>query len=150
MISIKATANPALRGLLPPLLGKQTWLLTLQNGLGNEEFVSTTFDTDRILGGVCYVAVNRIEPAAVRHFGAGTITLGDTARPARPVVQQIAAGLERCRIPCRLSEDLNSARYVGKNSCGISPLTALASRRGRCPSRKLLLHQNSGERRSKS
>ena len=111
VITLKATANPALRGLLPPLLGKETWLLTLQNGLGNEAFLSTAFNADRVLGGVCYVAVNRIEPAVVRHFGAGTIALGDTARPARPVVQEIAVAFERCRIPCRLSEDLNSARW---------------------------------------
>lgn len=111
IISIKATGNEALREILPPLRGKETWLLTLQNGLGNEEFLSATFNTDRVLGGLCYVGVNRIEPGVVRHLGYGTITLGDTARVARPVVREIAAALEHCEIPCRLSDDLNSARW---------------------------------------
>ena len=111
VISIKATANQVLGELLPPLLGKETWLLTLQNGLGNEEVLSATFNTDRVLGGVCYVAASRFQQAVVRHFGGGTIALGDTARPARRVVQEIAAAFERCRILCQQSEDLNSARW---------------------------------------
>jgi 2-dehydropantoate 2-reductase len=111
VISIKTTGNQALREILPPLLGKETWLLTLQNGLGNEEYLSTTFNTDRVLGGVCYVAVSRIEPAVVRHLGYGTITLGDTARVARPLVRKIAADFEHCGIPCQFSDDLNSARW---------------------------------------
>jgi 2-dehydropantoate 2-reductase len=111
VISVKATANRALEGLLPPLLGKETWLLTLQNGLGNEEFLSATFNTDRVLGGLCFVAVSRIEPAVVRHFGAGTITLGDTARTARPVLPEIAPVFQCCGIPCEISKDLNSAHW---------------------------------------
>jgi 2-dehydropantoate 2-reductase len=111
LISIKTTGNQALREILPPLLGKETWLLTLQNGLGNEEFLSATFNTDRVLGGLCYVGVNRIEPGVIRHLGYGTITLGDTARAVRPVVREIAADFERCTIPCQFSKDLNSARW---------------------------------------
>ena len=111
IISIKTTGNRALGEILPPLLGRETWLLTLQNGLGNEAYLSTTFNTDRVLGGVCYVAVSRIEQAVVRHLGYGTIMLGDTARVGRPLVRKIAADFEHCGIPCQLSDDLNSERW---------------------------------------
>ena len=39
-IALKATANRELERLLPPLIGERTALLTLQNGLGNEEFLA--------------------------------------------------------------------------------------------------------------
>lgn len=35
VINLKATANAALPALLPPLLGKETAVLTLQNGMGS-------------------------------------------------------------------------------------------------------------------
>ena len=40
IVALKATSNSSLEKLLPPLLRKETMLLTLQNGLGNEEFLA--------------------------------------------------------------------------------------------------------------
>src|SRR5437016_143890 len=37
LIALKTTANDQFAGLLPPLVGPATVVLTLQNGLGNEE-----------------------------------------------------------------------------------------------------------------
>src|SRR5436305_14415002 len=39
LIALKATNNDVLPELIPPLLHQTTTLLTLQNGLGNEEFL---------------------------------------------------------------------------------------------------------------
>ena len=54
IVALKATANSALPELLPPLLHSQTALLTLQNGLGNEEFLAEQFGAQRVLGGVLF------------------------------------------------------------------------------------------------
>jgi 2-dehydropantoate 2-reductase len=43
LIALKTTANEALLELIPPLLKEKTMLLTLQNGLGNEEFLAQHF-----------------------------------------------------------------------------------------------------------
>jgi 2-dehydropantoate 2-reductase len=39
------------------LLHETTMLLTLQNGLGNEEFLSEHFGAERVLGGLCFVGL---------------------------------------------------------------------------------------------
>src|ERR1700729_3910423 len=57
VITLKTTANRALAGLLPPLLHAQTTVLTLQNGLGNEELLASLAGAERVLGGLCYIAV---------------------------------------------------------------------------------------------
>ena len=41
IVAVKATSNSDLVDLVPPLLHEQTMLLTLQNGLGNEDFWPT-------------------------------------------------------------------------------------------------------------
>lgn len=51
LIAIKATSNADLVDLVPPLLDEDTMLLTLQNGLGNEEFLAHHFGAARMLEG---------------------------------------------------------------------------------------------------
>ncbi len=56
-IAVKATSNADLVDLIPPLLHDHTMLLTLQNGLGNEEFLARHFGADRVLGGLCFICL---------------------------------------------------------------------------------------------
>src|SRR5687768_2795268 len=68
IIALKATANGALESLIPPLIGPNTSLLTLQNGLGNEEFLAGRWGEDRVMGGLCFVCLNRTEPGVIAHL----------------------------------------------------------------------------------
>ena len=67
IVALKATANDALPDLLPPLLGPDTLLLTLQNGLGSEEFLAERFGAERVLGGLCFVCLNKTAPGVIEH-----------------------------------------------------------------------------------
>ena len=59
IVAVKTTSNPELPPLIAPLLGEKTMILTLQNGLGNEEFLAEHFGAERILGGLCFICLNR-------------------------------------------------------------------------------------------
>ena len=52
VIALKATANEALAQILPPLLHPNTALLTLQNGLGNDDWLAQRFGGQRVFGGL--------------------------------------------------------------------------------------------------
>src|SRR4051812_26753169 len=54
LIGLKATANDQFAKLLPPLVGENTAILTLQNGLGNEEQLAALFGKEKVLGGLCF------------------------------------------------------------------------------------------------
>ncbi|HEY0792747.1 MAG TPA: ketopantoate reductase C-terminal domain-containing protein, partial [Chthoniobacterales bacterium] len=97
--------------VLPPLLKPGTWIVTLQNGLGNEEWLAQTFGTDRVLGGLCFVCLNRKQPAVVEHLGYGQITLGDYARFPRPFVHDLCFHFRSCGVPCRPVANLFAARW---------------------------------------
>src|SRR5437773_6985044 len=68
LIGLKTTANDQLARLLPPLVGPQTAILTLQNGLGNEERLAALFPPDQIMGGLAFVCLNRVEPGLIYHI----------------------------------------------------------------------------------
>ena len=77
IVSWKTTANGFLREVLPPLLHEGTQVLTLQNGLGNCEAIAEVTGAQRVLGGLCFVCINRITPGLVRHSGGGRVSVGE-------------------------------------------------------------------------
>ncbi|HXG46432.1 MAG TPA: 2-dehydropantoate 2-reductase N-terminal domain-containing protein, partial [Methylomirabilota bacterium] len=90
LIGLKTTANDQFPRLLPPLVGPRTAILTLQNGLGNEESLATLFPPHQILGGLCFVCLNRVAPGVVQHLDHGRIVLGEYQRWPEPRTHQIA------------------------------------------------------------
>lgn len=111
IIALKATANEALTELIPPLLKPDTALLTLQNGLDNEEFLARHFGTDRVMGGLCFVCINRTAPGVIEHIAQGQITLGEFAGGPQPRTHELAAEFERCGVPCSVADSLMAARW---------------------------------------
>jgi 2-dehydropantoate 2-reductase len=109
IVAVKATANEVLPRLLPPLLKAGTVILTLQNGLGNEDFLARTFPGHPVLGGLCFVCINRAGPGVIHHLAHGKLEMGAHAGPEAlaPVSDLfLAAGLD-----CRVLPDLGLARW---------------------------------------
>jgi 2-dehydropantoate 2-reductase len=69
IVAWKTTANSLLDQILPPLLHPKTQVLTLQNGLGNCERLAEIVGPERVLGGLCFVCINRVSPGHVWHWG---------------------------------------------------------------------------------
>src|ERR1700730_17661839 len=60
IVAVKATSNSDLVDLIPPLLHERTVEDEQQNGLGGDEFLANHFGAERVLGGLCFIALNRI------------------------------------------------------------------------------------------
>ena len=111
IIALKATANAALETLLPPLLGADTALLTLQNGLGNEEFLLARWGAERVMGALCFVCLNRTAPGVIEHYDAGSISIGEFRRPASDRARAVAAAFVRAGLESRAVENLITERW---------------------------------------
>jgi len=106
IIAAKATANPALPPLVRPLLGPATLVLTLQNGLGNVEFHAAYCGAERLLGGVCFVCINRVAPGVIEKYIPGSIRLGEMHGPARDRTRDLAARFSRAGLDCQAVDSL--------------------------------------------
>lgn len=111
LVAVKTTANHALPGLVGPLVGPETAVLTLQNGLGNEEALTAAARPDQILGGLCFVCLNRSAPGVVRHIAHGKIDLGEHAGAPRARTRAIAEMFAAAGIECGVRENLARARW---------------------------------------
>jgi 2-dehydropantoate 2-reductase len=111
IIAMKATANEVLLELLPPLLKEETMILTLQNGLGCDDFLAEHFGSARVLGGLCFVCINRLAPGVIHHMAQGQIALGEHSGTPQARTEALAAEFQRCGIDCKVESSLIAARW---------------------------------------
>jgi 2-dehydropantoate 2-reductase len=111
LIAIKATANSALDTLIPPLLHNNTVLLTLQNGLGNEEYLAERFGGARVMGGLCFTCINKTGPGKIVHLGEGRISIGEMKGRAVELTRRIRDIFRESDIECEAKDDLPRERW---------------------------------------
>jgi 2-dehydropantoate 2-reductase len=111
IVGLKTFANACLHDLVAPLIGADTRILTLQNGLGNEELLAEAFGSGRILGGVAFLCSNRGEPGHVYHLAAGRIIIGEFLKCDRERLELIATAFASAGVDCKTTDDLLRARW---------------------------------------
>lgn len=108
LVTAKTTQNHSLLPVVAPLLHERSVLLTLQNGLGPEEFFAEHFPGPEIQRGVCFVCLNRTAPAEVTHLRHGSIGIGifraQNGNRANAVQEVFASSGIGCRIAGHLPE----------------------------------------------
>ena len=111
IVGLKTFANDNYQQLIAPLLKDSSVILTLQNGLGNEETLAELFGAERVIGGVAFLCSNRGEPGTVHHLGAGRIILGEFAGKSLERVEQFAEMFCTAGVDCKTTDDLKRARW---------------------------------------
>jgi 2-dehydropantoate 2-reductase len=111
LIALKTTSNAALPALIPPLLGADTALVTLQNGLGNEEFLAGRFGARRVMGGLCFVCLNRTAPGVVEHFGHGTLSIGEFKGPPQDRTIRLVSDFQGAGVDAKAVQSLITERW---------------------------------------
>jgi 2-dehydropantoate 2-reductase len=111
IVSLKATANDQYEPLIRPLLKESTQILTLQNGLGNEDRLAELFGPQRILGGLAFVCIYRIEPGVIHHIDHGYIKLGEFVEGKTDRAAAIAEMFNRSKVKCDVLTSLRSGRW---------------------------------------
>lgn len=111
VIALKATGNHAIDQLIPPLLGPGTRLLTLQNGLGNDDLLAERFGAERVMGGLCFVCINRADDGVIHHLGEGHVSLGNHGRAADQRLLDVAAAFKASGVAARVTDELAAIQW---------------------------------------
>lgn len=111
------------------IIGKDTIVLTLQNGLGNIEKINKVVDRTQIIVGTSANGASFIEPGKIRHSGHGGTVLGEISGEKTNRIKKIHEIMDL--------EELGNAKVSGSVmsliweklivNCGINPLTALTN-----------------------
>lgn len=116
LVGAKATSNAELAPLIAQAAAPDARVLLLQNGLGVEEQLRPALPGHlHLLGGLCFICVNRQAPGEIRHQALGAVNLGYHSGPASDggtAIVEEGAGLFRAAgIDSQAMENLGQARW---------------------------------------
>src|SRR5438552_814255 len=115
-----------------PIVGPDTAVLSLQNGVDNEDTIDEILGPGHAMGGVAQVFAAIDRPGVIAHHFAGRIIFGELDGRLTPRAESLARAFARAAIDAELSTDIRRApweKYV--LICAVAGMTALT----RCPIR---------------
>jgi len=110
------------------IVGENTLVLSLQNGLGNIERIEARFGTGRALGGMVIFGARVVEPGTVEvTVYANEVRIGSrNATVSRQRIDEIADAFADAGVPTLATDDIESHIW-GKMlyNCALNPLSAV-------------------------
>lgn len=116
LVGAKATSNAELAPLIAQAAAPGAKVVLLQNGLGVEDQLRPALPDDlHLLGGLCFICVNREAPGVIRHQALGAVNLGYHSGPAedagQAIVEEGAALFQAAGVDSQAMADLDQARW---------------------------------------
>ena len=113
---------------LPPLMGRETAVLALQNGVDNVDGIAPVVGSGAVLQGAVYIALQLVGPGVIlRTGGEGKIVFGEASGAGTERVGRIASAFQQSGIPHQVSSDIIQVLWEKfLFITGVGGLTALA------------------------
>ena len=126
IVFVKATVTKQAMEGAACLLGPDTTVLTLQNGLGNAEKLAEAAGEGRVLAGITGHGCTTLGPGRIRHAGTGDTVVGELNGRATPRLAHIASVLEKGGFPVKTSSNVMGMIWAKLLvNVGVNALTAL-------------------------
>ena len=112
LLAVKTWQVPEAAEALRPMLGPDTIVATLQNGVDAPDQCAAALGPARVYGGIAHVLSWIVEPGSVKHVAAPPrITLGAWRSPVDDRVRALTCALESGGAQARIAEDLPAALW---------------------------------------
>lgn len=137
--------NDVLIETLRPLIRDgSTVILSLQNGMGNVEHFAQAFPNNPVLGGLCFVCVNRTEPAVVENYLPGRVEIGSLEGRWPCEAEAVVDAFKAAGLKCRVSKSLSESLW--RKLCWNVPFNGLAIAAGGITTDKILADPDLAQR----
>ncbi len=109
VVLVKSFDTAAAMTAALPVVGPRTLVMSLQNGMGNEEVLASIVGAERLLAGRTYVGGVLLAPGRIRADSAGKATvIGDLDRPAGPRPRAVAECFTDAGLSTRVVDDVRA------------------------------------------
>lgn len=146
IISVKLWDSDAAAQLIKPLVGPDTAVLSLQNGVIKDDILRATFGAEAVMGGVGYVATHVSRPGVIHQVGTmQRIVIGEYDGRKSERAQALHEALQHAGVNAELSADVRRAIWekyvflVGLSATSTTMRLPLGPIRGNAQSRGFLL-----------
>lgn len=127
LMTAKAYDLHSAAGQLSPMLGGETVVLPLLNGVDIAERIGAVIGQEKVLGGVCYIGASIAEPGVIKQAVAmQKIVLGEFSGEVTPRAQAVHDALQGADIQVELSRQIRVeiwSKYIFIAAMGVCALT---------------------------
>ncbi|MDA1001222.1 MAG: 2-dehydropantoate 2-reductase [bacterium] len=109
----KTTSNEEAIPAIAPMIGDDTVIISLQNGVDNEDLLAARYGAGRVMGGATYVFTHIAGPGRIEQIGGPRrLVFGEMMTVSSPIIGASARGkailkeLKEAEINAELSEDI--------------------------------------------
>ena len=107
LFTVKSYDTDEAARLLVPLIGPDTAVISLQNGIDNEERIATVIGRDHVIGGVAYIFAGITEPGVIAHTGGpARIIVGELDGRTTPRVDAFVAACRQAKVDAEVAPDI--------------------------------------------
>lgn len=111
LVGLKTTNNAILKSILSHIIHKNTLVILIQNGLGLEDDLSSSFPGILIAGGLAFICSNKVGAGHITHLDYGKLNLGAYKQDSVSALEKVYKDLTESGIESQLFDDLNIARW---------------------------------------
>lgn len=111
LFCVKSYSTEEAAGELAPLLGTETTILSLQNGVDNPDKIASLWGHEHTLAGVVYIAAEILAPGAIGHSAGGRIVLGELDGEASEQTKAVQGLFAAARVPCDVSMEIRKVMW---------------------------------------
>lgn len=111
IFSVKSTDTIAMAEKIKSLGNDQTIILTVQNGVDNEEILSEIFGKERILSCATYMSSEVQRPGVIKKSGVVKLFIGALHEESMQACQHICSVLNEANISASINDDILTSKW---------------------------------------
>jgi len=104
LFCVKSFDTEAAAAVIKPVVGPETGVLSIQNGVDNEDKLVGILGEGHVLGGMAQVFATIESPGVIRHVQLGRIVFGEMNGRDTPRARAFLSACQRAAIPAEISE----------------------------------------------
>lgn len=110
MVCVKLWDTATILEAIQSVVGPETTVLSLQNGIEKEEVIGRALGSERVVGAVCYIGAKIARPGVITHTGEmQRLILGENDGRVSSRAQAFLEACRRGRIDAELTTDIRKA-----------------------------------------
>ena len=112
LLAVKTWQLQAAAGTVKPLVGKETAVITLQNGVDAPQQVAAILGRAAVVPGIAKVLAFIEKPGHIQHMGAGALAFAEWDNSPSPRVERLRVALEEAGLVAERPRDIWSALWA--------------------------------------
>jgi 2-dehydropantoate 2-reductase len=106
LLCVKSYHTREIAESLKAVLSEKTIIVSLQNGVENEDVLAEIFGADRVIGGVVFASASSPQTAVIKHTAYGNLVIGELDGKITEKSEALQKVLMNSGVPTKISTDI--------------------------------------------